>query len=188
MDFRKRCKTCSKASHCCIFKSNLGFTFIGISDAKRIRSRIKKDYDYFLEFSPLKKRQVNALKNCDPSLEGALRLSELDKNNRILRLKTKEDGRCIFLNNRGVCDVYTLRPNVCRIYPFWGMRLISGRIKIIAHDESPNCPIIGRGHKEAEEILSKKQILELKGVFKCIEKEDIFYKKATLQGIIPNLK
>jgi len=189
MDFRSKCKRCSKGSHCCIFKNNLGFTFIGITDARNIKKIIKRNYDYFLDYTPLKKKTINALKNCNPSLEGALRLSQLDNDGRILRLKTKNDGRCIFLNDSGRCDVYSLRPKVCRIYPFWAIKLINSRIKIIEHDPLLDCPIIinaGNRQIDVEKILSKKQILEIKRVFKCIGKEDLFYKrkKAILQRFI----
>ncbi|HLC65595.1 MAG TPA: YkgJ family cysteine cluster protein [Candidatus Nanoarchaeia archaeon] len=183
----ENCKKCRK--DCCIFKNNLGFTFIGITDARNIKKIIKRDYDYFLDYTPLKKKTINTLKNCDPSLEGALRFSQLDNDRRILRLKTKNDGRCIFLNDSGRCNVYSLRPKVCKIYPFWALRLINGRIKIIGHDPLTNCPIIttaGNGQADVDKILSNKQILEIKRVFKCIEKEDLFYKrkKAILQRFI----
>jgi len=38
-------------------------------------------------------------------------------------MKRSEDGSCVFLsfdsrNNRYECSIYTLRPSVCRLYPF----------------------------------------------------------------------
>jgi hypothetical protein len=52
-----------------------------------------------------------------------------------------------------------------------------GKTLGLSQEISPNCPIIKSAGGHMEKILSKKQILELKGVFKCIEKEDSPYKK-----------
>lgn len=30
-----------------------------------------------------------------------------------------DDGRCVFLDARGACTVYPVRPLQCRAYPFW---------------------------------------------------------------------
>ena len=161
--------------------NNLGFTFVSMAEARKIKKRINKGFDHFLDFSPLNKKTVSALKNCDPSLEGALRYSQLDAKGRILRLKTKKDSRCIFLNDKGKCDIYTLRPKVCKIYPFWAMRLINGKIKVIEHDPEPRCPVIAKakvGQLDIERKLFKKQVLAIKKIFYKIEKESAAYKKA----------
>jgi len=34
-------------------------------------------------------------------------------------LASGSDGRCIFLDTRGKCRVYPVRPVQCRTYPFW---------------------------------------------------------------------
>jgi Fe-S-cluster containining protein len=165
------CSTCSKDTHCCIF-NNSGFTFVGLEDAKKIRKAVRKDYSYFLDYSPLRKSIVKILKDSDPALEGALRYSQLDKD-RILRLKTKTDGRCIFFS--GKCEIYEVRPNICRIYPYWAMRLDSGDIKIVMHDEVPVCPVIkARG---AEIRISEEEKLAIRKTFRIIEREDLSYKK-----------
>jgi Fe-S-cluster containining protein len=173
MDFTQACRKCSRSSHCCIFKDNLGFTFLSLSEAKSIKNRTKSDFDYFLDYSPLSKRAKSALRHCDPALEGALRYSQLDKKGRILRLRTKKDGRCIFLTDTGKCEIYSIRPRVCKIYPFWAMRLTSGKIKIILHDPEPKCQVIVKNKDaELEKALSQKEINEIKNIFKCIEKEN----------------
>lgn len=162
------CKECAPKVHCCIFKNNNGFTFLAPSDAKKIKRKIKKDYEYFIDYTPLPKKVIDDLKNDDPSLEGRLRFSQLDKN-KILRLKTKKDKRCIFLNNNGKCEIYSVRPNICRIFPYWAIRLNNKKLKIIAHDLNPKCRIIISNSK-----IDEKQI---KNVFKKIEKESLSYKK-----------
>ena len=169
----ENCKKCRK--DCCIFKNNSGFTFVGLSDARAIKRRIRKDYIYFLDYSPLPNIIVRKLKYDDPSLEGEMRYSQLDKN-RILRLKTK-DGRCIFLNDYGKCDIYSIRPNICRIYPFWAIKLNSGRIRVIAHDAYPKCSIIKSRTKLDFPILSKQKVQAIIKIFRKIEKENHLYKK-----------
>lgn len=172
------CKRCKKEVHCCIF-DNLGFTFVGLADAKRIKSKTKFDYCDFLDYSPLPKKTLKILKNDDPSLEGYLRFTELDKEGRLLRLKKKKDNRCIFLNDMKRCEIYDIRPNICRIYPFWAMKLLNGKIKIISHDPYPACTILNkiRLQKDIGFTLLDCDIKELKKIFSKIRKEDIYYKK-----------
>ena len=54
------------------------------------------------------------------------------------RLKSRDDGSCVFLGSddeqqRHVCNVYSVRPSLCRLYPFSFERLASNRfaLKII---------------------------------------------------------
>jgi Fe-S-cluster containining protein len=178
MDCKTYCKNCPKDVHCCIFK-NGGFTFLTTKDAKIIKSKIKKDFAYFLDFSPLPKKIITSLKNCDPALEGGLRYSQLDKQNKLLRLKTKKEGRCIFLDDDGKCVIYEIRPNVCRMYPFWGLRLTNGKIKIVEHGINSKCELLKSfklnnspsHYNDIEKDLSKRDLLELKKIFSKIEKE-----------------
>jgi Fe-S-cluster containining protein len=167
MYYTKFCKTCKKEIHCCIFKNNSGFTFVGIKDAKRIKDKIQKGYNNFLEYSPLPGKLIKELKNDDPALEGAMRYLQL-KNNKLLRLKKKEDGNCIFLDKNRRCTIYSVRPNICKIFPFWAMRLENNNLKVIEHDVYPKCPIV-------KETLPDNQ--KVKKIFRDIEKEDAYYKK-----------
>jgi Fe-S-cluster containining protein len=177
MYYTKFCKTCKKEIHCCIFKNNSGFTFVGIKDAKRIKDKIKKDYNDFLDYSPLPGKLIKELKNDDPALEGALRYSQLN-NKRLLRLKTKKEGRCIFLDDSGKCEIYKIRPNICKIFPFWAMRLENNNLKAIEHDVYPKCPIV-------KETLPDNQ--KIKKIFRDIEKENSYYKKY-ITSFTKNLK
>jgi Fe-S-cluster containining protein len=180
MNFENICKRCRKDAHCCIFKKNRGFVFVSIKDAKKIRKAIKKEYCFFLDYSPIPKTIINRLKRDDPALEGRLRYSQLDKNNRILRLKTKKEGRCIFLNKQNRCDIYSIRPNICRIFPFWAINLTNGKIKIIAHDAQSKCKAIrisAKKQKDIDEILNRKEKNEIKKIFRKIKDETKFHKK-----------
>ena len=186
MDFKNNCRKCPKNTHCCIFK-NSGFVFAGIKDAKKIRKQTKKEYCFFLDYSPISKKIVNCLKHDDPALEGRLRYSQLDKNNRILRLKTKKNSRCLFLNKHNLCDIYGIRPNICRIFPFWAVKLINGKIKIIPHDVQSKCKsitaLIKKQRDNIDEILSRKEKIEIKKIVRKIKDENVFYKNNILKFI-----
>jgi len=184
MKFKKHCKTCPPRKHCCIFKENTGFTFVSLSNAKDIKKRIKKDYSFFLDYSPLSKKTINLLKEGDRALEGYLRYSLLDKKGRLLRLKTEKNGRCIFLNDDKKCEVYDIRPNICKIYPLWAVRLTDNSIKVITHDPKPACLTLESINTEnIDEVLSKKEINSTKIIFRLIEKEAIDYSKSSKKKI-----
>ena len=179
MQFENNCKICRKKTHCCIFSGDSGFAFVGIRTAKKIRQETGKDYSGFLEYTPLPKKIVAGLKNEEDILEGGLRYTQLDKKYRILRLKKKKDGRCIFLDEAGKCEIYQIRPNICRIYPFWVMKLQNGKLKVIKHDHDSGCGIVKniKMNSELDLLLSGKQISDMKEIFRKIHEENIHYKK-----------
>ncbi len=180
MDTKNKCSNCPKDTHCCVFEKNKGFVFVGIKDAEKIMKRIKQEYSYFLDYSPLPKSVVKILKNDDKLAEGGLRYSQLDKNGSLLRLKKHKNGKCIFLNQKNLCEIYNIRPNICRIYPYWAIKLINGKIKIIPHDFESNCKLIKsniKKQKDIKQIISKKESAEIKRTFKKIIEEDKYYKK-----------
>ena len=158
----RKCLGCSDEVHCCIN----GFAFVGINDAKKIR-RFTGDYE-FLDFSKLSKRVLKLLKDDDPCLEGTLRFS-LVKNDNLLRIK-KKNGKCFFLKN-GKCKIYEVRPKICRIYPYWCIKLISGRIKVIEHDSNSSCTICNVNK------ITKDEEKNIKKIFNDILKEAEYYKK-----------
>lgn len=182
MNWEKHCKDCKKNVHCCRFSEGNGFVFVDIKTAEKIRQKIGKDYSAFLDYSPLQKGMIMAMKTEGDYLEGSMRLGLLDDEGRILRLKIK-DEKCIFLGDDGKCEIYDVRPNICRIYPLWAMRLIGGNLKVIRHDENPLCEIVqelqrGLGDDtDMEKVLPKEKIKEVKGIWQDIEKENEFYKK-----------
>lgn len=55
--------------------------------------------------------------------------------------KTPEKGKCVFLNGN-TCAIYTLRPLICRFYPFQ-LRMGKNRKHYFLHTEE--CPGIGKG-------------------------------------------
>lgn len=177
MNLKKYCEKCKEDVHCCIFKKG-GFVFVGISDAKNIKNKIKKNYNEFLDYSSLSKKTIELLKKDDPMSEGFLRFSQIDKNGRILRLKKKR-GKCIFLNEFGICDIYDVRPNICKIYPFWAIELLNKKIMITSHGEKPTCKAIKniKMQKDIKNLLDKKEIKEITDIYLNIKKENKEYKK-----------
>lgn len=174
------CNNCPKDAHCCVFEKNKGFVFVGIKDAEKIRKKTKHDYSYFLDYSSLPKSVVNILRTDDKLAEGGVRYSQLDKNGSLLRLKKQKNGKCIFLNQKKLCEIYSIRPNICRIYPYWAIKLINGKIKIIPHDFESKCKLIKtnlKKQKDIEQIINKKEAAEIKRTFKKIIEEDKYYKK-----------
>jgi Fe-S-cluster containining protein len=67
-------------------------------------------------------------------------LERLDDGSHGVRLNA--DGRCPFLNSAGHCDVYAVRPQQCRTYPFWP-ELVDERRHW--HGEKRRCEGIDRG-------------------------------------------
>jgi Fe-S-cluster containining protein len=54
------------------------------------------------------------------------------------QLKTKRNGECIFLRE-GSCEIYPVRPRICRAYPFWFDRRETLHVD--------GCPGTGMGEK-----------------------------------------
>ena len=57
-------------------------------------------------------------------------------------IRINHQGRCVFLNERGQCDIYPVRPLQCASYPFWP-EIMHNRSSWKA--EAPRCEGIGRG-------------------------------------------
>ena len=55
--------------------------------------------------------------------------------------KTSEDGKCVFLK-KNHCTIYSLRPLICRFYPFELKIATNQKHKFLYTDE---CPGIGKG-------------------------------------------
>lgn len=123
------CVNCKE--HCCIGEYG---TFATLHDIKRIAEFTGKNSEEFAKYDDI----------CDDH-EGQKELME-DKdhsyfeycdNGKILQLKSKDDGECIFLKDRK-CEVYPARPLICKIFPI-GFRKRASRIKIIIEPEDRYC-------------------------------------------------
>ena len=164
------CKNCKKENHCCVFLNDTsGFVFVSIKEVNKIKKHTKQEYDKFVEYKKLSKRFINWIKKEDPSLEGYMRYKQI-VNGKIPALKTKKNGECIFLNKEKKCSIYDTRPNICKMYPYWGIKLNDGKIVIIKHDHESNCNYL-------KKPLSIKEKYDLVETFKAIKSDEKSYKK-----------
>ncbi len=68
-------------------------------------------------------------------------------------LKDRDGKACIFLDTRGRCSIYPVRPLQCRTFPFWPQNVKSEKRW---HQVMEDCPGIGEGksyNKEAIEAV-----------------------------------
>ncbi|MGE5533002.1 MAG: YkgJ family cysteine cluster protein [Bacillota bacterium] len=68
-------------------------------------------------------------------------------------IKKDEEGKCLFLKDNR-CTIYSLRPLICRFYPF-ELKFDQDK-KIYVFDFTLECPEIGRG-----KIITRKDFKEL---------------------------
>ena len=66
-------------------------------------------------------------------------------------MKKTEDGKCVFLKNNR-CTIYSLRPLICRFYPFELKILHSQKPKFLFTEE---CPGINRGRMVSKDCFRK---------------------------------
>lgn len=138
------CKHCPQTTHCCKFTQGRSFCAITKAEIKNI-SRFKRTLpSEFVDASTLSPLLRSALEHADPLSEGGLHVAHIKKSKIILRLKTKKVGKethCIFLDKDGKCSIYPVRPAICQMYPFWVVKLLNGKYRIIFHDALPKCLI-----------------------------------------------
>ncbi|MFH0876293.1 MAG: YkgJ family cysteine cluster protein [archaeon] len=170
MNYLKYCKTCK--NNCCIYPDETGFIFCGIEDAKIIHEKTKLPYNEFLLYTPLKKKTIKLCSEYhDKNSESSLRMRLL-KENKLLRIKTTNDGRCVFLDSSDKCTIYENRPLICKIYPYW-FRKKGTSIQIVPHEEVVTCKRVIKekiGNSEKKELifLAKKIIFEAENYSKNI--------------------
>ena len=87
-----------------------------------------------------------------------------DKLPYIYEMKKEKDGKCVFLKENR-CSIYTLRPLICRFYPF-DLKL-DQKSHVYTFDFTLECPSINHGEAQDEKDFSElfmlaKQKLERK--------------------------
>ncbi len=88
----QRCRSCK--GQCCIGE---GYVFLTERDIAEISDFLKITEEEFLR---LYTRKVN------------YRVALID-------LVVKGEKRCVFLNDKHLCEIYPKRPKQCREFPFW---------------------------------------------------------------------
>lgn len=69
----------------------------------------------------------------------------------VYRMKKTADGKCVFLNGNS-CTIYSMRPLICRFYPFQLESVGNNRYAFTYTEE---CPSIGKGPKLEKEVFEK---------------------------------
>jgi Fe-S-cluster containining protein len=85
---------CTRCGRCCVAGDGY-YLFLGGNEAEDIRGHLNLSRSWF------RRRYLRRLQNGD------------------LVASWDSDGRCVFLDTRGACTVYPVRPLQCRTYPFW---------------------------------------------------------------------
>lgn len=177
MNTLNKCLLCSKKYHCCINPPSKGYVTVYIDEARKIKNKTGLNYNEFLTFKKLPEKLADESKADFKGTEARLRASIMI-NNRILRLKTKKNNECVFLNKKKQCIIYRIRPTICRMYPFW-FKNEKGKIKIVIHSGCEYCGLI-------DNKLTKKQLNQLKRTAKKIEKQTEHYNKNIVDFVKKN--
>jgi Fe-S-cluster containining protein len=67
-------------------------------------------------------------------------------------IKLEKNGRCPFLNSKGLCRIYPVRPTQCQTYPYWP-ELVNSRGAWLA--EKKRCEGIERGKPVSKAHINK---------------------------------
>lgn len=110
---------CTRCGRCCLAGGGY-YVFLDEHEAEGVRAYLKLSRSWF------RRRYLSH------SPEGDLVAS------------WQGDGRCVFLDERGECGIYPVRPLQCRTYPFWPEIVNRQRDW---HRESRRCEGIGRGEE-----------------------------------------
>jgi len=86
--------SCTQCGQCCAIAGDY-YVFLNNEESERIRAYLQLSQGWF------RRRYLQRLADGEQVLASG------------------SDERCIFLDARGKCRVYTVRPVQCRTYPFW---------------------------------------------------------------------
>ena len=173
------CFSCPSSSFCCSYPDpKEGFVSLGLNEAKKIREHTGKQIEEFAEFRAVDPELLEDFKQNDPEIYETL----ID--GKVLALKLKKNGDCIFLGKNKLCTIYSARPLICRLYPFWYERDEKGEMVITKMDDSTdenggNCPAT----RDSEEMTPKhfdKFLMQKEYLLKLAaesEKEEKLYMK-----------
>jgi len=180
MNFEKFCSMCwnDKDAFCCYYDDDsVGFITVGIKSAIKIKDKTGLEYSDFLVFSKLPDSMIEECRNDVDGSEGKLR-SEMFVDGKILRLKTKHDHTCVFLDGNHKCSIHKFRPLICRVYPFWYSKSDKEVFDIVKHEDSSGSSVclFLKFHPNIDQI-QKNVISEVKSVAKMIEEEKEHYIK-----------
>jgi Fe-S-cluster containining protein len=128
------CLECSKNEKDCCREAHA--KFVTLNDARRIAEFLGKEINTFTVYGDLRDedREEYIYITADPNYYYEL----TRKDGKLLQLKDKSDGSCIFQEENGRCHIYPARLLICRTYPFWYSR----ENNIIFDGCSSDCSIV----------------------------------------------
>ena len=129
------CLKCAKKREDCCRTDYAKFTTL--EDAERIASFLNAPINEVAVYSSLSDNDVKT--ELFKNKTHGYYYDFADKDKKVLQLKKKEDGSCVFLDDNGACKIYPVRPLICRVYPFW----YSNDEVIEDSNGISGCPILG---------------------------------------------
>lgn len=128
------CLECARQGRDCCREAHA--KFLTLKDAVRIAGFLGESVNTFAVYDFLKDKDreeyIYINRHQDYYYDLALR------DERLLQIRQKSDGSCIFQETTGPCRIYPARPLICRTYPFW----LSTGGEIIFDGCSSDCPIV----------------------------------------------
>jgi Fe-S-cluster containining protein len=118
---------CTRCGRCCVAGGGY-YVFLDENEAEKIRTYLQLTRRWF------RRRYLSRLPVGD------------------LVVSWQSDGRCVFLDERGECRIYPVRPVQCRTYPFWPEVVNRQRNW---QRESRRCEGIDRGEAESVSRIRK---------------------------------
>ncbi|OHD63356.1 MAG: hypothetical protein A2176_00165 [Spirochaetes bacterium RBG_13_51_14] len=109
------CLACSKLGQDCCREAHAKFITLG--DARRVADYLGADINSFAVYGELKDEDREEYIYINRHQNYYYDLTRRD--GRLLQLKDKSDGSCMFQEEDGCCRIYPSRPLICRTYPFW---------------------------------------------------------------------
>jgi Fe-S-cluster containining protein len=130
----KYCLECSKEGKDCCREAHA--KFVTLKDARRIAKFLNEDINSFIVYGGLRKEDKEEYIYIHRHQNYYYDLTAND--GKLLQLKDKSDGSCMFQEQDGCCRIYPARLLICRTYPFW----YSDEKDVIFDGCSSDCPIV----------------------------------------------
>jgi Fe-S-cluster containining protein len=129
--------SCTQCGQCCATASDY-YVYLTDEESERIRTHLQLSRNWF------RRRYLQRLEEGEQVLASG------------------PDERCIFLDAKGKCRVYAVRPVQCRTYPFWPELVGSA---VAWNGEARRCEGINRGRVVARSTI-------LRSLRDCLEQQE----------------
>ena len=172
------CLECSKEEKDCCREAHA--KFVTLKDARRIAEFLHEDINSFIVYGGLRKEDkeeyIYIHRHQNYYYDLTLR------NGKLLLLKDKSDGSCIFQEKDGRCRIYAARLLICRTYPFW----YSDDKEVVFDGCSSDCPIVCAvtGNDDPEDVT---KLSDSEGSRLKLALEYIGHTPASIRGVLEQM-